>query len=37
MDAVVCKKEVLWPMVPAGRALSEFMVHPHIDERNKKQ
>ncbi|CAO3686344.1 hypothetical protein G6F70_000963 [Rhizopus microsporus] len=35
MDAVVCKKEVLWPMVPAGRALDDFLVHPHIAERNK--
>ncbi|KAG1471391.1 hypothetical protein G6F56_002143 [Rhizopus delemar] len=35
MDAVVCKKEVLWPMVPAGRALNDFMVHPDIAERNK--
>ncbi|KAI9283212.1 large subunit of biosynthetic type acetolactate synthase [Sporodiniella umbellata] len=37
MDAVVCKKEILWPMVPAGRTLSDFMVHPDIAERNKNQ
>lgn len=36
MDAVVCKKEVLFPMVPGGKPLNEFMVHPTIAARNKK-
>jgi acetolactate synthase-1/2/3 large subunit len=36
MDAVVCKKEVLFPMVPGGKPLDDFMVHPHIAARNKK-
>ncbi|ORZ10460.1 acetolactate synthase [Absidia repens] len=30
MDAVVCKKEHLFPMVPAGKALDEFIVHPSL-------
>ncbi|CAO3640525.1 unnamed protein product [Mucor hiemalis] len=37
MDAVVCKKEVLFPMVPGGKPLHDFMVHPTIAARNKKQ
>lgn len=37
MDAVVCKKEVLFPMVPGGKPLHDFMVHPEIAARNKKQ
>ncbi|KAI8357324.1 large subunit of biosynthetic type acetolactate synthase [Choanephora cucurbitarum] len=36
MDAVVCKQEVLFPMVPAGKPLHDFMVHPHIAARNQK-
>ncbi|KAI7897635.1 large subunit of biosynthetic type acetolactate synthase [Cokeromyces recurvatus] len=36
MDAVVCKNEVLFPMVPAGKPLDNFMVHPHIAAQNKK-
>ncbi|GAA5809087.1 Acetolactate synthase, mitochondrial [Mucor flavus] len=36
MDAVVCKKEVLYPMVPGGKPLDDFMVHPHIAARNKQ-
>ncbi|SAL98233.1 hypothetical protein [Absidia glauca] len=30
MDAVVCKKEHLFPMVPAGKALDDFIVHPKL-------
>lgn len=30
MDAVVCKKEHLFPMVPAGKALDDFIVHPRL-------
>lgn len=30
MDAVVCKHEQLFPMVPAGKALHEFIVHPKL-------
>ncbi|KAI9495868.1 acetolactate synthase [Zychaea mexicana] len=30
MDAVVCKHEQLFPMVPAGKALDDFIVHPKI-------
>ncbi|CAO3613986.1 unnamed protein product [Cunninghamella blakesleeana] len=30
MDAVVCKKEHLFPMVPAGKALNDFIVHPKL-------
>ncbi|KAI9317618.1 large subunit of biosynthetic type acetolactate synthase [Dichotomocladium elegans] len=33
MDAVVCKREHLFPMVPAGKALHDFIVHPKIKER----
>lgn len=36
MDAVVCKKEILYPMVPAGKALDDFMVHPSVAKRNTK-
>jgi acetolactate synthase-1/2/3 large subunit len=36
MDAVVCKKEVLYPMVPGGKPLHDFILHPTIAERNKK-
>ncbi|KAI7865941.1 large subunit of biosynthetic type acetolactate synthase [Spinellus fusiger] len=28
MEAVVCKKEHLFPMVPAGKALDDFINHP---------
>ncbi|KAI8344121.1 large subunit of biosynthetic type acetolactate synthase [Chlamydoabsidia padenii] len=30
LDAVVCKKEHLFPMVPAGKALDDFIVHPKL-------
>ncbi|ORY93369.1 large subunit of biosynthetic type acetolactate synthase [Syncephalastrum racemosum] len=30
MDAVVCKNEKLFPMVPAGKALHDFIVHPKL-------
>ncbi|KAI9312860.1 large subunit of biosynthetic type acetolactate synthase [Dichotomocladium elegans] len=34
MDAVVCKHEQLFPMVPGGKALNDFIVHPKIKARN---
>ncbi|KAI9477851.1 MAG: large subunit of biosynthetic type acetolactate synthase [Benjaminiella poitrasii] len=34
LDAVVCKHEVLFPMVPGGKPLHDFMVHPHIAAKN---
>jgi acetolactate synthase-1/2/3 large subunit len=37
MDAVVCKKEVLYPMVPGGNPLDKFMLHPTIAARNEKK
>ncbi|KAI8877570.1 large subunit of biosynthetic type acetolactate synthase [Backusella circina FSU 941] len=37
MDAVVCKKEVLFPMVPGGNPLDKFMLHPTIAARNEKK
>ncbi|KAI8143914.1 acetolactate synthase [Fennellomyces sp. T-0311] len=30
MDAVVCKHEQLFPMVPAGKALHDFIIHPKL-------
>ncbi|KAI7882001.1 large subunit of biosynthetic type acetolactate synthase [Lichtheimia hyalospora FSU 10163] len=33
MDAVVCKHEQLFPMVPAGKALDDFIIHPKIKAR----
>ncbi|CAO3644750.1 unnamed protein product [Cunninghamella echinulata] len=30
MDAVCCKKEHLFPMVPAGKALDDFIIHPNL-------
>jgi acetolactate synthase-1/2/3 large subunit len=36
LDAVVCKEEVLFPMVPGGKPLHEFMLHPTIAARQKK-
>ncbi|KAG0172539.1 Acetolactate synthase, mitochondrial [Apophysomyces sp. BC1015] len=32
LDAVVCKKEHLFPMVPAGKALNDFIVHPKLQK-----
>lgn len=37
MDAVVCKHEQLFPMVPAGKALDDFIIHPKIKARLSKQ
>ncbi|KAI8966954.1 thiamine diphosphate-binding protein [Mycotypha africana] len=37
MDAVVCKKEVLFPMVPGGKPLHEFLLHPHVAARNQQK
>ncbi|KAI9307616.1 large subunit of biosynthetic type acetolactate synthase [Cunninghamella echinulata] len=30
MDAVCCKKEHLFPMVPGGKALDDFIIHPSL-------
>ncbi|KAI9018565.1 large subunit of biosynthetic type acetolactate synthase [Phycomyces nitens] len=35
MDAVVCKKEHLFPMVPGGKALDDFIIHPSLEKRNR--
>ncbi|KAG2220672.1 hypothetical protein INT45_008215 [Circinella minor] len=36
MDAVVSKHEQLFPMVPAGKALHDFIVHPKVKAGLKK-
>ncbi|OAD72778.1 hypothetical protein PHYBLDRAFT_57297 [Phycomyces blakesleeanus NRRL 1555(-)] len=35
MDAVVCKKEHLFPMVPGGKALDDFIIHPSLEKKNR--
>ncbi|ORX44603.1 large subunit of biosynthetic type acetolactate synthase [Hesseltinella vesiculosa] len=32
MDAVVCKKEHLFPMVPGGKPLDDFIIHPKLKQ-----
>ncbi|KAI8379462.1 large subunit of biosynthetic type acetolactate synthase [Radiomyces spectabilis] len=34
LEAVVCKEEHLFPMVPAGRALHDFIVHPKLTKKH---
>jgi len=36
LEAVVDKDEHVFPIVPPGAALDEFIVHPHQEEANRK-